>query len=449
MFRSILNSRMLLYMLCIRLCTVNTVMSCLQECPIDQLYNERITIPRGRACPPHYTNRSPTECKRIVPVASHQDILRCCTDANIWTQSPENIIVKNRCGPGMCPNGTSCASYMLDACSRNWTGECDTYLDNIRDVCNPKAREMMRRLSVTVFDRPGSTDHPNADLERALRKNCNEFPGACDVGLTRMCSNFTREDLLRDEKLRGLCGCFLPTSQYPYGNVFNPSCDLLCTSSAGEGLPIQRGFNSSSDPRIAAWVPKRCAQNICLIDNVNMNFVNSVGEGVNFRTVCGECGGKGGSGGACQCYISNIDINTINTQLKNGGIDIEQNCGRCFTDGVGGRRVEIDCKARSQERESGTVEPDRSKVNRGKAVNQPFNLSIPTPIVDLMNDEESEETLYVYGSERSEQSERSERSTKSSKFNVKIILIVVVCLLIVGLILFLVMRKKRSQSLRE
>jgi hypothetical protein len=120
---------------------------------------------------------------------------------------------------------------------------------------------------------------------------------------------------------------------------------LVCTNNA-QGETIQRGINESPDQRISAWEEDTCSQNVCLIDGVTINLAHSTGSGkVNFSTLCGECDAQVGGKGKCQCYISGVDINIIDSYIKSGDINLEQQCGRCFTDDGKGGRKEIDCKS--------------------------------------------------------------------------------------------------------
>ena len=93
-------------------------------------------------------------------------------------------------------------------------------------------------------------------------------------------------------------------NQYPFPIL--QSCDPLCNI----GNIIQQG------------PPPQCTQTVCIIDNVNINQVNSQGD----TTLNQACGGTYGSGGTC--YIDETTINEINAQ---GDININQNCGQCFS----------------------------------------------------------------------------------------------------------------------
>lgn len=156
-------------------------------------------------------------------------------------------------------------------------------------------------------------------------------PGVLDPVLKYYCRNFTRDDLLQDPTLQEICGCHLLTqgenpddvpvpenlakqkmnipttrdvgNQYPYSTV---SCDPVCNFSAV----------------IQNYAHDQCKETECIIDNVNINQINSQGD-VNIGLACGGC-----PQGQCNCYISNVTVNEIHSS---GGVTIDQKCGACFT----------------------------------------------------------------------------------------------------------------------
>jgi Family of unknown function (DUF5857) len=111
------------------------------------------------------------------------------------------------------------------------------------------------------------------------------------------------------------CGCHLPANQYSEWTRLgvdeaNLACDPLCK------LPgvLQRYANNQ---------PAVCTQNICILDNISIDIINSqIPGGITFNTLCGNCGGKQGG---CLCVFSGINIFQSGSSV--GNINFQQNCG--------------------------------------------------------------------------------------------------------------------------
>jgi hypothetical protein len=72
-------------------------------------------------------------------------------------------------------------------------------------------------------------------------------------------------------------------------------------------------------------VQAQCHQNLCIIDNVAINIINSKESGgINFNVVCG-CGQGSGT---CRCVFSDISIFQENSSIL-GGLNFQSNCGSC------------------------------------------------------------------------------------------------------------------------
>ena len=144
---------------------------------------------------------------------------------------------------------------------------------------------------------------------------CCPYPGLCQPALTQVCALATTQRLALNPSLNKWCGCHLPQGEYQdYSVKYNvpPECTPMCNRASAvpltglDGLPIQ------------------CQQNICIIDNVTLNLINSeIGGGVNFNNLCGSCANT-----FCSCIISDTTIDITNSIIGGNVIPITQICGQ-------------------------------------------------------------------------------------------------------------------------
>jgi hypothetical protein len=192
-----------------------------------------------------------------------------------------------------------------------------------------------------------------------LLQFCNSM-GSCDTQLSAMCSAYTRDDVANAYKkyleltainpndpnaipyknIYQACGCHLPSSQYATWNNLgvdevNVACDPICM------LP-------NVIPQYNNGTRGTCNQNLCVLDNISVDIVNSQTGNINFNTVCGNCTAGGnansGSGSSCRCVFSNINVFQSGSSV--GNIDFSQNCGSCSMPDPNnpGSFINIDCK---------------------------------------------------------------------------------------------------------
>ena len=69
--------------------------------------------------------------------------------------------------------------------------------------------------------------------------------------------------------------------------------------------------------------PVLCEQNICLIDDVTVNIVQSqIGGGIDFNQICANC-----PGGQCSCIVSNTTIDIDNSTIGGNVVPVAEGCG--------------------------------------------------------------------------------------------------------------------------
>lgn len=143
---------------------------------------------------------------------------------------------------------------------------------------------------------------------------CCPYSGLCQDGLDLVCADKTAQRISFNPAIAQWCGCHLPAGEYEsYSTQFNipPQCTPMCNRSGT--IPIS-GINAD---------PIRCTQNICLIDNVTVNLVNSqIGNGIQFDQMCDNC-----PGGQCSCIISNATVDVENSTIAGNLVPIGEGCG--------------------------------------------------------------------------------------------------------------------------
>ena len=142
---------------------------------------------------------------------------------------------------------------------------------------------------------------------------CCPYPGLCQDGLQRACASYTSQRISLNPAIAQICGCHLPTGEYQdYSVKYNipPECTPMCNRA--DTVPIV-GVNAQ---------PVVCTQNICLIDGVTVNIVNSQLGNLNFNQVCGNC-----PGGQCSCIIADSTVDVLNSTINGTTIPVSENCG--------------------------------------------------------------------------------------------------------------------------
>jgi len=177
---------------------------------------------------------------------------------------------------------------------------------------------------------PG-VDNPSdsqLNFQNLLADVCNlsENGGKCSVFWNSQCSSYTRDDTL-NPTVRKFCGCYLPSGQY--SQQTQRTCDPVCSAFG----------NVKYFPTPTSTSPEPCASNVCVIDDVTIQIVDSSVGDITFQQLCQNCGVVG----QCQCIIE--DINIISSNSKVGQLNLQQNCGaslQCFST-VNGTSQPVDC----------------------------------------------------------------------------------------------------------
>lgn len=161
---------------------------------------------------------------------------------------------------------------------------------------------------------PGEANY-NPWAEFLYANICCPYPGLCQSALTKACETNTAQRISLNPAISQWCGCHLPIGEYEdYSVKFNipPECTPMCNRTGT--VPIV-GVNAE---------PVLCKQDICLIDGITVNLINSqVGGGIDFNQICGNCGVNA----SCSCVVSNTTIDINNSTIGGNVVPVSQGCG--------------------------------------------------------------------------------------------------------------------------
>lgn len=218
-----------------------------------------------------------------------------------------------------------------------------------------------------VFDRYNAMGHTIGSrkfisFEDSIFNNvCCPYSGVCETSLNKMCSVHNVNTLMRNHELNKWCGCFLPIENYErYANEFNVSKE--CTPVCNNYLNIPLAGVSGT--------PITCKQNVCIIDGVTINLLNSSAQQISLDQMCNGC-----SDGVCNCVVTDTEIFLNNTTVNGSVIAATQNCGRvtCQVDnssGIGPDKITTDCNS------DNPIQPAIEKGQREERSNKAFSILI-------------------------------------------------------------------------
>lgn len=171
----------------------------------------------------------------------------------------------------------------------------------------------------TYFQTNTITDNINSPAYNSFQNDLlslcldTALPGICDKQLTQYCAQFSREQVSNSPILTDFCGCYTP----PDPNYLQLSGTGVCDPLCHRTLTVQKAFleNGAFDT---------CSANVCVIDDVAITIAEStLGEGVNFTSICPACGGKNSN--ACFCIISGINLTSTLSSI--GVYNVNEFCG--------------------------------------------------------------------------------------------------------------------------
>jgi hypothetical protein len=162
--------------------------------------------------------------------------------------------------------------------------------------------------SLTTPGKPGYT--PFLDV---LLDACRQIPGACYPTQQNMCSQCSRTEIQENQAIQQFCGCVAPptTQSDFYSNIIGnlaPACDPICNRS---------NTVKNVDPNTGYLL--QCQANVCVIDNVIINSIDTQGVSPTFTQVCPSCANGTGN---CLCIIDATFDNTVTSIQGTDGFPI-------------------------------------------------------------------------------------------------------------------------------
>lgn len=284
----------------------------------------QFTCSDGQNGQPNYRSLVSTDCQDV--------LLQYCT-GTLPTDNPNSTAwldrwTQNNAGPGSCSYALARNMFLLGG-----TGHCFNPPVPVPGICNiappaPIDAEGFfwgRRLVSAAMARyteqgfaigtlPGFPGY-NPWQDFLYSNVCCPYPGLCQDGLDVVCANKNSQRISLNPAVAQWCGCHLPQNEYEnYSVRYNipPECTPMCNRSGT--IPIV-GINAD---------PVTCRQNICLIDGVTVNLINSqVGGGINFDQLCGSNCSQSG----CSCIVSNTTIDIANSTIGGNLVPVNEGCG--------------------------------------------------------------------------------------------------------------------------
>lgn len=353
---------------------------------VQDAFNQQV-VGQGWKPYPYFDGNSP-----MCVWKTDQEAYGCCTSSAANNNfSPEfKSMCAPAFMPSATTTTSLCQPLMLSICETNWDSDaCNLYLESwqrnsdvravvqttvanyinnmankypceyadgtkgTNDYTSPSIGKICRLTTGSNKNAPRD-DSQDSFLNNTLFKLCTadydktttetSRGGICDNILNQYCAQFTRDELLLDNTLRKICGCHLPVPDQKIDLTCDspgapPTCLKYESPSYPQGISKTVQTNQYPFPETPQQcdpicespgvIPNggpSCTQTVCIIDNVNIDMLSSsCHQGITINQVCGGTTGDGTG----NCYISDVDVNLINSDC--GGILLNQACNACFT----------------------------------------------------------------------------------------------------------------------
>jgi len=272
-------------------------------------------------------------------VDNEENRIKCCGDL----ESTSDI-----CHPEWCSNNQKkCATTMLDVCTDDvWnqnnykTRACENFINRTSQInrdcglLDPNLKglncaQAIIKNSVSRFYNTGGKPTDNTPFISRQIEYCRLYPGLCDSILDAeqggVCKNYSLSDLDPDKyknrendpdgtNLLKTCGCFLEknSKNYILDKDFGVACNSIC-SYPGTIPKVNRITKQ----------PEVCEGNVCVLNDITVNSINSTGGAVNMNTYCGQCSDE-----LCRCYFNNVNLPSYSD--TGATYQLTTNCGECF-----------------------------------------------------------------------------------------------------------------------
>lgn len=275
---------------------------------------------RLKTCSPEYRNMSSTQCLDLIkPYCMGSELLP--GQANWWDMwvSESGVELKpdienydfgpSRFNPDDLKfNPDDESRYVVQPCMRALaramtrddqfcTWESIQELDIRRGNYDQEGLRWSQEVVTAIFDRYinqfgsfiggiNTKGQQNRKMENVFFEICTKFPVLCQDSMYRICENINATDLSDTSRADIWCGCYMPDNEYQkYVDNYQigKECTPFCNNPATIPLVDEDGYE------------KICRHDICIIDDLRLNFVRTKNQGdgnkVTFTQLCGGCGG--------------------------------------------------------------------------------------------------------------------------------------------------------------
>lgn len=275
---------------------------------------------RKETCAPEFRDMASLPCKKLmVDYCLGRDLPSSDTQTWItrWT-SPKSIQGQTFGEPGKGPCYNSIYRNLYDgqrvACVKTIQKGIPTAQGIIygRDLMTKMIEKYLSEGGDLVATESSET---NTQLNDIIWEICSTTPSLCTPALTSYCNNVTDDTLRRMPQLSKWCGCYMTPEVYSkYTGLYGISreCTPTCNMQGNIGLSTDDGTGI-----------KRCGQNICLIDDINITIAKSQTGNINIGQLCNSCSIDGNSG-TCNCSITGGNFTIVNSET--GNLNLTQQC---------------------------------------------------------------------------------------------------------------------------
>lgn len=173
------------------------------------------------------------------------------------------------------------------------------------------AKDLIDQVFKRYVNEGGSLINPilNGPMIQQLESICRKSPGLCEGYLTNYCKNFTEDTVNNNPFLSKWCGCHMSNDfyeRYSSGFGITKACTPICH--------LPGTVPSVGDDGVTPLV---CAQQVCMIDNLTIDMINSRVGDVEITDICSGCIG-------CSCRIADNTIATLESTV--GKLSIVNQC---------------------------------------------------------------------------------------------------------------------------
>lgn len=148
---------------------------------------------------------------------------------------------------------------------------------------DPVGYQWGKRLISSLLDKYRSENgdlYNTSVLLKSVEDICKNIPGLCSDYLSSYCRNYD-STIINNPELLKWCGCYLPEDNYSrYVDSFgiSKSCTPLCRNTNNIPAVSQGGITGET-----------CEQQICIIDNLTIQLINSSFQDVEISQICAGC----------------------------------------------------------------------------------------------------------------------------------------------------------------